>query len=313
MRVVFCGSGVFAVPSLRAVGSSAHELAGVVTQPARRAGRGGKMRPTPVDEAARAAGMDVLECPNINAPSAVEWIQDKRPDVLCVADFGQMVRSAAREAARVDAFNLHGSLLPELRGAAPVNWAIIRGHTRTGVTTFSLVDKLDAGATYLQAATDISPDETAEELRQRLAEIGAEVVCRTIDLLAEGNAKPTAQDESAVTLAPQLTKGDGIIDWAAPAEVVRNLIHGTWPWPGAQAVYHRQDGYRTQVAIARAAVEDGTADVPGKIDADLCVGTGECRLRIRQIRPAGKRLMEWRDFVNGFRPQPGDCFQQPEG
>ena len=312
MRVVFCGSGSFAAPSLQAVADSAHQLVGVITPPARRAGRGGKLRATQVARLARELGLDVLETADINAEPAVDVIGAARPDVICVAEFGQMIRARVRELAASGAFNLHGSLLPELRGAAPVNWAIIRGYKRTGVTTFSLVDRMDAGAVYLTSATDIAPGETAEQLRHRLAQIGARTVCETIDLLAGGAVGGREQDHQRATLAPRLTKGDGIINWTAGARAVCDLIHGTWPWPGGQAVFGRSDGLMLPVTLASAAVAAGpAAGPPGQLDGELAVAAGEGRLEIKQIKPAGKRLMSWRDFVNGYRVAAGETFLDP--
>ncbi|MFB3894212.1 MAG: methionyl-tRNA formyltransferase [Phycisphaerae bacterium] len=325
MRIVFCGSGSFAAPTLRAIIRAGHDVVKIVTQPPRPSGRGGKVHRTPLDEAARAEDVlkqdpgRICECQNVNSPEAVAAIRDAKPDVICVADFGQFIRQPVRQLAPMGAFNLHGSLLPELRGAAPINWAIIRGYPRTGVTTFSLVDKMDAGAMYLQDSTDIRPDETAEELRARLAEIGAGVVCRTLEMLARGPVTGQAQNESRVTLAPMLKKSDGLIDWSAEAAAIRNLIHGVWPWPGGQAIFRRAGGPDTPVIVARAAVEPdsespramGPRAEPGTLDADLLVVTGRGRLRIVEIQPAGKRVMTWKDFVNGHRPKAGDRFVRP--
>lgn len=310
MRIFFCGSGTFAVPTLRAIGASPHEVVGVITQPARPAGRGGKPRPTPIAQAAPELGLDAVECPDINADDAVARVRQARPDVIVVADFGQMVRAQVRGAAAIDAINLHGSLLPKLRGAAPINWAIIRGLRATGVTTFSLVDRMDAGDIYLQAETPIAPEQTAEELREVLAELGAKLVIDTLDLLASGHAGRQPQDEAQATRAPILKKSDGWIDWSADAAAVRNLIHGTRPWPGGQAVYRRGDGKRVSVILARAAAGPDGGDEPGRIDGDLCVAAGRGRVRIAEIKPAGSRLMPWRDFVNGYRVQSGDRFER---
>jgi len=309
MRVVFCGSGTFATPSLRAIIASGHEVVGVVTQPPRRAGRGGRLRATEVAALADGLGLGVLETPDINADHAAGVIAAARPDAICVAQFGQMVSARVRELAATDAFNLHGSLLPDLRGAAPVNWAIIRGLRRTGVTTFSLVDRMDAGDVYLRAATDIAPGERADHLLARLAHLGAESVCQTLDLLSGGQAERFPQDHDRATYAPRLTKADGIIRWGAEAQTLCNLIHGTWPWPGGRTVFARQGGRMLAVTIASACVVPGAAGRPaGEIDSDLTVATGEGRLRITEIKPAGKRLMSWQDFVNGYRAAEGDCF-----
>jgi methionyl-tRNA formyltransferase len=310
MRVLLCGSGSLAVPTLGRLPAAGHDVVGVVTQPPRPAGRGGTLRETPVAQAARAAGLEVIEAPKINAPDAVQWIADRRPDVICVADFGQMVRAAVRAAARLDAINLHASMLPEFRGAAPINWAIIRGCRTTGLSTFSLVDKLDAGGLYVQEEMEIRPDETADELRARCADLGAFVVGRTLEMIGAG-AKPRPQDEARVTLAPQLQKSDGAIDWTADATTIRNLIHGTWPWPGGQTVYCRQGGFEVHVIVARASVAGGERGPAGLLDSSLTVGTGQGRLRIHEIKPAGGRLMSWRDFVNGYRVTPGDRLVAP--
>ncbi len=309
MRVVFCGSGSFAVPSLRALLASAHELAGVITQPARPAGRGGRLRPTPIAQAAAAAGVEAIQCPDINSAEGVETVTALAPEIIAVADFGQLIRRPVRQLPPAGAFNLHASLLPALRGAAPINWAIIRGCKTTGVTTFRLVAKMDAGRMYLQEPAPIEPHETAEELRARLAEIGAALTVKTVDLLARGEVRGEKQDESKVTLAPLLTKADGLLDFSADAETIRNRIHGTWPWPGGRARLRRAGGREVDVIIARARVADGLADgPPGQIDARGAVATGDGRLEIVEIQPVGKRVMAWRDFVNGYRAGQGDEF-----
>ena len=311
MRVVFCGSGDFAVPAFRAIcgRDGSRELVGVLTQPPRPAGRGGKLRATPIAIAAEELSVDVTPCENINSGDIIAMLKALRPDVIAVADFGQIVRSGARGCAALDTINLHGSLLPALRGAAPVNWAIIRGEAITGVTTFSLVDEVDAGAVIAQTQTDIDPAETAEELKSRLAEMGAELMCHTLDLLAGGRAERTEQDHSQATLAPMMKKSDGVIDWSASAESVNHLIRGTWPWPGGQAVLKRSDGKEYAVVIARAeALAGPVADAPGVVDDELCVATGRGRVRILELKPAGKRLMAFGDFANGYRVAAGDSF-----
>jgi methionyl-tRNA formyltransferase len=309
MRVVFCGSGDFAVASFRAICAGAHELVGVLTQPARPAGRGGKLRPTPVATAAAELSVDVTPCENINSQESVAMLKSLAPDVIAVVDFGQIIRLPARDCAAIDTINLHGSLLPELRGAAPVNWAIIRGHETTGVTTFSLVDEVDAGVMIAQAKTDIDPRETAEELKSRLADIGSSLMCQTLDLLATGRAERTEQDHSRATFAPMMKKSDGVIDWSADAETVNHLLHGTWPWPGGQATLKRSDGKEFPLVIARGETVEGPVTCePGQMDDELCVATGCGRLRILELKPAGKRLMAFRDFANGYRVSAGDGF-----
>ena len=313
MRVAFCGSGTFAVPSLKAILRSDHEAVLVVTQPPRPAGRGGKVRPTPIGLLAREEGLEPLASPDVNSDDTVSAVAAARPDAICVVEFGQFVRQPFRSAASVDSFNLHASLLPELRGAAPVNWALIRGYERTGVTTFSLTDRMDDGPVYLQEATSIEPDDTAESLRARLAEAGADVVVRTLDLLQRGGAEPTSQDHSRATRAPRLKKSDGRICWTDPAGAIRDRIRGTFPWPGAWTGLCRKDRPAVPVILGSVAMAEGPAAGPaGRIDDDLLVATGGGRLGILTIKPAGKRMMNWRDFVNGYRVGPGDGFGMEE-
>lgn len=305
LRIALFGSGDFGLPTLSALLERGHDIAAVVTQPARPAGRGGSLRATPLARAAAEANLHVLEIAKINQPDSVEAIRQLNVQAIVVVAYGQLVRAAVRELAPLGAFNLHGSLLPELRGAAPINWAIIRGYRTTGVTTFSLVDAMDAGPMYLQEKIDIDPQDTVEEVKPRLAQIGGELVCRTLDLLASGDARPIEQDHTKATLAPLLKKSDGIIDWQAPAQTISNLVHGTWPWPAAQAVFHGDKTVHVEIARARAVEGEGQ---PGVLDQDLKVGTGSGRLEILQIQPAGKKVMGWRDFVNGYRVARGQLF-----
>jgi methionyl-tRNA formyltransferase len=312
MRIVLCGSGDFGIPTLEALLAVGHEVAALVTQPARPAGRGGKVRHTPLAQAATQANLPVMEVAKINSAESVAAIRELAPQAIVVVAFGQMVRQAVRSIPPLGAFNLHASVLPELRGAAPINWALIRGYKNTGVTTFSLVDALDAGPVYLQAELEICPAETIEDIKPRLAQLGAKLVCDTLLLLASGQAQPQPQDDSKATLAPMLKKSDGIIDWSAPANNIHDLIHGTWPWPAAQSVFVSHDRH-LEVEIARASVVEGSAGgEPGVVGADLTIATGSGTLQIVRLQPAGKRVMDWKDFVNGYRVKPGDRFVQKQ-
>ena len=312
MRIVYCGSGSFGVPTLAALKAAGHAVVRVYTQPARPAGRGGKLRVTPIGEVACWAGLDTAECEKINAPQVVEEIRALRPDAIVVVDFGQMIRAGVRDCAPLGAINLHGSLLPALRGAAPVNWAMIRGDREAGVTTFKLVDAMDAGDMYLKASTEIDPRETALELRGRLASIGAKVMIDTLEGLGSGQLQGEHQDNSLATLAPRLTKADGVIQWTASAVEIRNRVHGTWHWPGGQAIFHGQR-QAVPVALARVeAIDDAPTAAAGTVEKDLTIATGLGRIRVVELQPAGKRLMAWQDFVNGHRVVAGDTFTAPE-
>ncbi len=313
MNVIYMASGTFAVPTLAALAAGEHTLLRVITQPARPAGRKGALRATPIAAACGDLGVEVLEWANVNSAESVAQLTARAPDVICVADFGQMVRAQARATASRSVFNLHGSVLPALRGAAPVNWAIINGQSTTGVTTFELVDKMDAGPIYLTQEVPITPEMRADELRAELATVGAEVVTRTLAGLADGSLVARDQDASAMSLAPKLSRADGVIDWRVSAEAIRNRIHGTWPWPGAKAVLHCQSGKQIELVIAKAALAgDSEAGeyAPGSLNDHLHVVTGQGCLELLEVKPAGKRLMDWASFVNGHRPVVGDCFNQ---
>ncbi len=311
MRIVFFGSGSFALPSLQALVSSHHQVLAVVTQPPRPAGRGSKLRPTVIASSARAAQIEVIEAEQVNDPNLVDRIAALAPDVEVVVEFGQKILSPMRAAARLEAFNLHASLLPALRGAGPVNWAIIRRHQNTGVTTFRLVDRMDAGPIYLQQATPIQPTETAGELRARLADLGAELVLETLGQMAGDWVEPTPQDSADATHAPRLSKADGQVDFRLPAEEIRGRINGTYPWPGAHAQFVSAERSKPlDVVLARADSRPEPVDrSPGSVDVEGRVATGDGTLRILQVKPAGKRLMDWKDFANGYRVSQADRFE----
>jgi methionyl-tRNA formyltransferase len=317
MNVILMSSGEFGVPTLRAIAASGHTLLRVITQPARPAGRKGKLRATPIATAAAELGLKVTECPDVNAPEFVAELTNLNADVICVVDFGQIIRAPARESARLEAFNLHGSILPALRGAAPVNRAILDGLTRTGVTTFLLADGVDTGDIYLTADLVMCPAETSGELRARLAELGAPLVIDTLDGLEAGTLEAKPQDHSQATDANKLSRADGFVDFTDTAQAIRRRVHGLWPWPGVHAVFCPQEGKLRDVILARVDVVEGDASgmLPGTLDGELRIATGEGFLQVLELKPAGKALMDWRSFVNGMRPKPGDQFESegPEG
>ena len=277
MNVILMSSGSFGVPTLRAIADGGHRLVRIISQPARPAGRKGKLRPTPIADAAAELGEPVTECPNVNDPAFVAELTALQADVICVVDFGQIIRAPARDSARLGAFNLHGSVLPALRGAAPVNRAILDGLTRTGVTTFHLVDEVDAGDVYLTAEIPIDPAETSDTLRVRLADIGAPLVVQTLDGLDAGTLTATAQDHTLATDAHKLHRSDGFADFTDTAKAIRRRIHGLWPWPGVHAVFCPAEGKLRDVILARVETVEGDAShlAPGTLDKELRIATGE--------------------------------------
>ncbi len=301
MRVAFLGTSSFAVPALRAV-AERHEVALVVTQPDRPVGRHAVMAAPPVKQTAVALGLPLLQPERVNREDAVSPLRAARPEVLVVAAYGQLLRPAVFDLAPLGAINIHASLLPRYRGAAPVNWVIARGETTTGITTFRIDSGMDTGPTLLLRSLRIEPDETAGELESRLAALGAETIVETLDGLRSGVLVPTPQPDGA-TLAPKLERGDGRINWARPSSEVHNLVRGMNPWPGAWATLGGE-----RVKVHRTALTD---IFPGRLapgalgprEADrLLVACGDRLLEILEIQRDGRARAPGSEFLNGLRP-----------
>jgi methionyl-tRNA formyltransferase len=313
MRIIYFGSAQFGIPCLEAVYKSRHELAGVFTQPARPAGRH-RSQPTPTDVALWCAKHDIscIEADDINTPGMAKIIAACRADLLVVIAFGQKVSREIIGLHRYGGINVHASLLPKYRGAAPIHWAIINGETETGVTLITLADRMDAGLILDQEKIPIEPDDTAETLHDRLAEIAVPVLMRTIGKIHDGTMKAIEQDESQVCRAPKLKKENGYIDWNKPAEAVVNQVRALWPWPGAQSVYVSVlTGKHWRVTISYAqAVElvDNQNYITGSLDDNLNVVCGRGALKIVELKPAGSDLMTFDSFVNGRPCSKGDLF-----
>jgi len=312
VKVVFLGSGEFGLESLDALLASRHELRFIVTQPPRPAGRGRKSTPTPVACWAKAHSIRFIETEDVNTLEIRQEIASYEPDLIVVIAFGQKIGNELINLPGPGrAINVHGSLLPKYRGAAPINWAIIKGETETGISIITLAEKMDAGQILAQKKTQILSDETAGQLHDRLAKIAAPLLLKTIDQIADGTAIYAEQDHSQATLAPKLKKSDGFLNFNEPAEVLARKIRGLWPWPGAQATYIPKNVQKSlPVIIARAAtVRERPADLqPGVLDENLNVVCGSGSLKVLEIKPAGSRLMSFKDFVNGWHIQPGDTF-----
>lgn len=320
MRLLFFGSGAFALPTFESILHDGHEIVTVVTQPDRGRGRGKRLTPTPVKAAALAAGLPVVDPVDVNAPEIVGRLTALGADLAYVAAFGQKIGRAIRDACPAGMVNLHGSLLPALRGAAPIQWAVIRGHAEAGVTVFRLVEKMDAGPILVQRRTAIGVDETADELHDRLARIGCDAVRETLALLEADPTRPgTPQDPEKVTLAPKLKKTDGYITFDQPATELAHRVCGLWSWPGAVCRFTSADGCRDEiVTLARAVPYEGRSapagspDTLGHISEVMGVQVGDGELTILEIKPAGGRRMTWQDYVNGRRVRPGDRFRPIE-
>ena len=312
MRIVYLGSGQFGLECLDSLASSNHSLPLVVTQPASPAGRGRKRRATPVAQWAGANSITFLETPHVNAPRVIEQISGCEPDVIVVIAFGQKIGPDLIKLPPKGAINVHASLLPKYRGAAPINWAIINGETQTGISIITLAAKMDAGQILGQSQIDIEPNQTAGQLHDTLAHAAAPLLLDTLDQIAAGAAVYTSQDHSKATFAPKLRKSDGLLDFTDPAEVLARKIRGFWPWPGASATYiskQTRKSERVIIAMAQEMQTQNTAGLsPGTLDENLeviCVTFG---LKVTKIKPAGSPLMNFKAFVNGRQTKPGDMF-----
>ncbi|HPD28868.1 MAG TPA: methionyl-tRNA formyltransferase [Phycisphaerae bacterium] len=308
MRVVYFGSGEFAVPALRWLAHSPHEIAAVVTQPDRPAGRGKKQTATPVGGMAESLGLPVYKTEDTNEAGFVEQIRSLGADLGIVAAFGQKLHAPLRSAFAGECINIHSSLLPKYRGAAPINWAILKGEPKTGVSVFRLVDRLDAGPVLIRRETMIGSTETAAELHDRLAGIACDALGATLKLLEQDLHHPgEPQDESLATQAPKLTKADGMLRFDEPAEQIALRCRAMWSWPGARCLYRNADGRTEEIIIATAsAIPAQASEPPGTITSLLTVATRQGTLEIHGLKPAGKRVMSWQDFVNGRHVKPGD-------
>ncbi len=309
MRLVFLGTGEFGVGALGALLRGGHEIVAVVSQPDRPAGRGREVRPTPIHATAQELGLRHIQAEDVNALDVSEVYAGAEMGV--VVAFGQKIGPAILRGLLRGCVNIHGSLLPKYRGAAPIQRAIIDGEQTTGVTVFQLNERWDAGAVWGQSSTSIRETETADELHDRLAEFGAALIVDTLAAIETGRARPIEQDATLTTRAPKLTKADGVVDWSQPAPRIVRRIHGLWSWPAAACTFASRGGKQERVLLARAEVADlisRPADefLAGAFCGDGTVQAGEGRVRLLEVRPAGGKLMSYAAFANGRRVGPGD-------
>jgi methionyl-tRNA formyltransferase len=300
MLAVFMGTPPFAVPTLEALHRHGHGVATVITQPDRPAGRGQKLTPPAVKAKAIELGLPVHQPEKIRAPEAFELLRQIAPEIIVVVGYGQIIPQSIIDLPRYGIVNVHSSLLPKYRGAAPINWAIANGEARTGVTTMCIEKRLDAGDILLRRETVIGPAETAPELAGRLAPMGAELLIETLDGLAAGSITPEKQNEAEATYAPILKRDDGWIDWLRPAPEIFNRIRGFDPWPGAYTTFR---GKRLHVRRARplsgASLPPGAVSTREGFRAGCGGGTA---LQLEELQLEGKQRISAADFVRGYRP-----------
>ena len=311
MKILFWGTPAFAVPSLLALSYEGHDIVGVITQPDRPAGRGRRLKASAVKQAALEEGLTILEPEAPKGEAFLEEIEALGPDLSVVVAYGHILRREVLDVPPLGSVNLHASLLPALRGAAPINWAIARGHEVTGVTIMRMVERMDAGPVFLQTEEPILPGETASELTTRLSEIGAEALVEALALLDAGLIEELEQDESKATYAPKVDRDTARVDWTASCSEVADLIRGMDAVPGA---WSELGGDPVKLFRPEAAPEVVGEGPPGTIvEADgstgLLVATGDGAVCISEVQPAGKNRMTAGDWVLGRGSSAGQRFE----
>lgn len=302
------GTGPFAVPTLQALNDSEHEVVSAASRPP----RGRRAKPAPVFVAAQQLGIDTWLPDTVNSDEARDQLTALDADLLVVCDYGEILKPDTLATARLGGINLHGSLLPKYRGAAPVQWAVYHGDAETGNTVIQMTPGLDAGPALGVQRIGIDPDETAGELETRMAALGAELVLEIVEQISAGTTSPVPQDKSQATKAPRLTKEMGQIDWSRTAVEIKNQVRALQPWPRAFASWQRQEGEPVRLILHRARVGDPSpaeADSPGSVlvsGTELVVATGDGVLCLEEVQPAGKRVMQVADFLRGYPVQSGD-------
>jgi methionyl-tRNA formyltransferase len=304
LRLVFLGNDRWSVPSLRALAASDHDVVRAVTRVPRPAGRGNTLTPTPVANAAREGALPLLEVETVKDGPGLDALRSDAPEVLVVVAYGEILPRRVLDVPSVAPVNLHFSLLPRLRGASPVQTALLEGAEETGVTTIAMDEGMDTGPLLLRRPDSVRPDDDAGSLGDRLAEIGAGVLVETLDRLAEGGVEPTPQDDSTATFTRPIRADDRILRWNEPARALVNRTRAMAPEPGASAAFR---GESLKVLRAETADARGKPGTIATVDADgFVVATVDAGFRPLELAPAGRTRMRAADFVNGYRPEVGE-------
>ncbi len=311
MRAIFMGTPALAIPSLDAA-FNASDLVGVITQPAKRKGRGLKKNDSPIAIRAKELGVETYVPESIRTPAFQDTIRQLEPDIAIVVAYGKILPAELLNIPGLGCVNIHASLLPELRGAGPIQWAIARGYVETGVTLMQMDEGMDTGPIHLQKKTAIKPHETAIELGDRLAVLGAQLITEGLPALERGMLVPVDQDDSRATYAPLLTKADGMIDWELTAIEIINRLRGFKPWPGT---YTYRSDKAVHITVASALKSDKAAPastVPGTVLAvgnnGISVACNNSSLLIERLKPEGSREMSVAEYLAGRELQPGEVF-----
>jgi len=298
MNLIFMGSAAFAIPALDALADSHHKILEVVTQPDKPAGRGQQIRACPVAERAREHGLSLHQPDSVRMPDELKHFKKLDADLIVIIAYGKILPRELIDMPRHGAINVHASLLPKYRGAAPINWAIVNGERETGVTTMFINEDLDAGDILLSSKTPIHDNETAPELHDRLAEMGSDLLKATISELADGKLIPIPQDHSKATQAPIMKKEDGLIDWSLTSRAIYNRVRGFTPWPGT---YTNLEDKTLRIHCAEP-LEDGRQGAPGtvvEVQDRLCIACGQGVLKLTEVQIEGGKRMPAADFMRG--------------
>lgn len=308
MRIVFFGTPLFAVPSLKALLQSGEEIVAVVTQADKKRGRDRIPSPPPVKEFAIHSEIKVLQPTNMKDPAFLNELSFMKPDIIVVVAYGKILPLPILKLPPLGCINVHASLLPKYRGAAPIQWALINGEKKTGVTTMLMDEGLDTGNILLQEETEIADEDTAETLSQRLSEMGASLLMKTIKGIKDGSLKPVPQG-GAPSYAPPLKKEDGRIDWSKSATEIFNFVRGMYPWPCAYCYFKKE-----RIKITRVKVLEGSG-MPRRVEKaskdELIVGTGEGLISILELQPEGKKSMPATAFLQGRGLKERSYFDEP--
>jgi methionyl-tRNA formyltransferase len=306
MRIVFFGTPTFAIPLLHALLQSGEEVVAIVTQPDKRKGRGHVFTPPPVKEFSLDKGIKILQPLNIRDITFLNELSNLRPDIIVVVAYGKILPKDILKLPPHGCINVHASLLPKYRGATPIQWAIINGEKKTGITIMLMDEGLDTGDILFQEETEISDDDNAETLSKKLSELGASLLIETIKKIKDGSIKPVPQVERP-TFAPPLKKEDGRIDWSKSARDIFNFVRGMYPWPCAYCYLNKE-----RIKITKVKVLEGTGKPARieKVENDIVVGTGKGLISIIELQPEGKKLMTAKAFIQGRRLKEGNFFDE---
>jgi methionyl-tRNA formyltransferase len=313
LRLVYLGTPAFAVPTLERIVEAGHRVLEVVTQPDRPRGRGRDLAASPVKEAATRLGLPVYQPERVRRPESAEHLRALGANGMVIVGYGQIIPQTIIDLAPNGIINVHASLLPKYRGAGPIQWAIINGETRTGVTTMRIDAGLDTGDMLLKAETEIGPDETAVELGRRLASIGADLLVQTLSQL--DSIVPEKQDPAQATYAPILKKEDGLIDWSQPAQTIHNRVRGLQPWPGAYTTFRGQtlNIWKSGAKSGARLPAGAQATPPGAIRSikPLLVACGSGFLELHEVQLEGRKRISAADFANGQRLSENETLGEP--